>query len=72
MREGLRFLDPTLQSRSQGNGQQGTGRHAGSAAETTHIRTRQAFRGPGIRGQGWRESLEIIRADYCSLTPVLL
>lgn len=46
LREGLRFPDPTVQSRSEGNGMQGTGRHAGSAAEATCPHTASFRRAP--------------------------
>lgn len=67
IREGLRFPDPTLQSRREGSGQQGTRRHAGSSAETTHVCTRQAFKGlqvvssPGMAG---REASKSTRTGY--------
>lgn len=74
LREGLRFPDPTVQSRSEGNGMQGTGRHAGSAAEATCVRTWQAFEGlqVGIREARMKGDPRIIRTGHCSLTPVLL
>lgn len=46
LREGLRFLDPTLQSRSEGNGQQGTGRQG--LQQRPHISTQ----GKPSKGQG--------------------
>lgn len=74
LREGLRFPDPTVQSRSEGNGMRGTGRHAGSAAEATCVHTRQAFEGlqVGIKEARMKGDPRIIRAGHCSLTPVLL
>jgi hypothetical protein len=67
LREGFRFPDPTLQSRREGNGQLGTGRHAGSSAETTHVCTWQTFKGlqvvssPGMAG---REASKSTRTGY--------